>query len=164
LYCGVYLRALRVELASWHPAGALVLMYRRSFWKCEHTVNLCVFHGSQDKELWFCYTILTFPRIARRRRLPSSCLSVCLSVYRRGFHWTDFREILCWEIAWKSSDELQIRAESYRNFGHFTYLKTQELLLFPATQKHFCVTINMSVFLTVKCSSTHRRCIFVFPM
>jgi hypothetical protein len=153
LQCGArYLRALGVELASLHPAGVIVLMYRRLIWKCEHTVNLCVFSRISGQELWFYYTTLTLPRIARRRRLPSSCLSVYLPVYHSGFHWTDFREILCWGLTWKSSEELQIWVESYKNFGQFTYLKTQVVLLFPTTQKAFLCN-NMSIFLTVKCSS-----------
>ena len=116
-------------------------MSPRLFWKWKHAVHVYVFHGSQEKRLRIYYTTLTAPRIPRKRRLSSSCLSVCLSVYHRGFHWTELREILCWGITWNSSEELQILLESYRNMVQFTYLKTQVVLLFPATHKHFCVKI-----------------------
>ena len=49
--------------------------------------------------------------------------SLCLSVYveQRGCHWTDFCEIWCLSIFWKSVEKIQVSLKSDKNNGYFTW-------------------------------------------
>jgi len=62
-----------------------------------------------------------------KRLFSSSCPSVCPSVHRSvrmehlGSHWTDFHEIWCMRIFWKSFEKVQVSLQSDKNHGYFTW-------------------------------------------
>jgi hypothetical protein len=63
---------------------------------------------------------------SREKRLSaSSCRSVDLPVrtYQRGSQWTDFCEILFWQLSWKSVQKLQTWLKSEQKYWAL-YMKT----------------------------------------
>ena len=71
------------------------------------------------KIIWISFVrAFTYLQQAPLRIVMSARLSLC--IYQRGFHWTDFREILYWEIKKKSFEKLEIWFNLDQNTGQFT--------------------------------------------
>ena len=65
---------------------------------------------------------LALSQNCEKRLLPSLCLSVRLPILVEQLcsHWTDFNEILCWNIFRKSVEKIQVSLKCDENNGYLT--------------------------------------------
>jgi hypothetical protein len=75
--------------------------------------------------------LIRLVRIIVKRAYQLRHIRLCLRMCQRGFHWTDFREILYWPLLLKSVYKIQICLKSGKNIRHFTR-RSRRLLLLPA--------------------------------
>ena len=112
--------------------------------------------------------------MAKSHFLAPQCLSV--HMYQCGSHWTDFREILCWdfyESLLRNSEfgynRTRILCTVHENLSAFILLRAvRNMLDSSANVTHFCVcvaTLNGFLLLTATCMSTTIpwECIVAFP-
>jgi hypothetical protein len=65
---------------------------------------------------------LGFKRFLISRNCVSDVVaaSLCVRMYERGSHWTDFREIWYWALSRKPVETIQIWLKSGKNIGYLT--------------------------------------------
>ena len=87
---------------------------------------------------------------------------------QHGPHRTDFHEIWCCELLWKSVEKVEICLKLGKNIGQFTW-RPEDVLLFTAIKiRHKIMYVQLTIFfilLTVTWSSTvHTKRIVAFPL
>jgi len=90
---------------------------------------------------------LALSQNCEKRLLPSLCLSVRLPILVEQLcsHWTDFNEILCWNIFRKSVEKIQVSLKCDENNGYLTrrpiyiyiYIYDHNALITSENEKHF---------------------------
>jgi hypothetical protein len=165
--CGVY--ASKPEYSSRHHS-VYNLIILNSFILHLRTPNPRQFiRYIPQFKVWFC--VLGAFAYSRKAAVGFGMYfypSVCM--YRRDFHWKDFREILCWRRLRKSVEKLHMRLKSVKNSGHFTR-RREYVSLLPATcVYHESIFMQNSIFLMVDSdvyrNSTHRThcCVSIATM